>query len=343
MKKSIFLFSLAKLIALLSVAFISLPAMANGNCTNVNGPNQINIATGNLPISSPESNMPGYILDKAYNWSGYKTTFECACTANGNWVLTSVMLLPDAGGGWYSYNDYLDMKLTIVNIGGIGDMDAPFANLVAEGAKCFSGAKTFSNASGTNGYISLRIKRSFVGVVNLPQIKVAEIYACLANDKICDNSSLPTDEYYFSGTVTVPQNCVINAGTQLSVPLGDFYSSDFKTVGRKPDNYTPKSFTVPITCNDMSATANLTLRIEGNASVDIPDALQSDNSDVGVIVTDDSGHSLVPNDVTSKIPFQLDANYSSNITLYAYPVGTTGNTPAVGTFTTLAYLRIDFA
>jgi len=342
-KKAKFLFSLAKLIALLGVVFVSVPAMANGNCTNINGPNQITIDTGNLTITSPESNTPGFIMDKAYSWGGQSTTFSCDCTANGNWTLSSIMLLPPSDNGWYSYNDYLDMKLTITNIGGIGSREVPFVNLVASKATCYSGVKTWPNASGTNGFISLRVKKSVVGVVNLPQVKVAAIYACLANDGLCDASTPPTAEYYFSGTVTVPQNCTINAGTQLSVPLGDFYSSDFKTVGQKPDNYTPKSFTVPITCNDMSATANLTLRIEGNASVDVPDALQSDNSDVGVIVTDESGHSLVPNDMTSKIPFQLDADNSSNITLHAYPVGTTGNTPAVGTFTTLAYLRVDFA
>lgn len=343
MKTAKSLFSLAKLIALIGVVFVSMPAMANGNCTNTNGPNQITIDTGNKQITDPANNTVGYVMDQAYSWNGYSTTFSCDCSANGNWVLTSFMLLPDAGSGWYTYNDYLDMKLTITNIGGIGSRDVPFENLVASSMKCYSGAKTWPNASGTNGYISLRVRKSMVGVINLPQMKVAAIYACLANDGLCDASTPPTAEYYFTGTVTVPQNCVINAGTQLSVPLGDFYSSDFKTVGQKPNNYTPKAFTVPVTCNDMSATANLTLRIEGNASVDVPDALQSDNSDVGVIVTDDSGHSLVPNDMTSKIPFQLDANNSSNITLHAYPVGTTGKTPAVGTFTTLAYLRIDFA
>ncbi|MCS2159042.1 fimbrial protein [Scandinavium sp. H11S7] len=343
MKTAKLLFSLAKIIAFLGVMSVSVPAMANGNCTNTNGPNQITINTGNRQITDPANNTAGYVMDQAYSWGGYDTTFSCACSTDGNWVLTSIMLLPDAGGGWYTYNDYLDIKLTITKIGGSVSRDIPFENLVATSMACYSGAKTWPNASGTHGYLSLRIRKSMVGVINLPQMKVAAIYACLANDGLCDASTPPTAEYYFTGTVTVPQNCVIHAGTQLSVPLGDFYSSDFKTVGQKPDNYTPKAFTVPITCNDMSATANLTLRIEGNASVDVPDALQSDNSDVGVIVTDEGGHSLVPNDMTSKIPFQLDANYSSNITLHAYPVGTTGKTPAVGTFTTLAYLRIDFA
>lgn len=150
-------------------------------------------------------------------------------------------------------------------------------------------------------------------------------------------------DYYFSGTVTVPQNCIVGAGTQLVVSLGSFFSGDFEVAGQKPQSYTPKTFNVPIQCNDLSATANLTLRLQGTPSADVPNALQSDNPDVGVVVTDGSGSPLVPNDSSSVIPFQLDDSNRANVTLHAYPVGTTGNTPEVGQFTTLAYLRVDFS
>lgn len=127
------------------------------------------------------------------------------------------------------------------------------------------------------------------------------------------------------------------------VDLGQFYQGDFKTVGQKPERYTPKTVNIPIQCNDLSASANLTLRVQGTPSTGVSDALQSDNNDVGVVITDSNGVTLRPNDSSSIIPFQLDSSNHANVTLHAYPVGTTGNTPEAGQFTTLAYLRVDFS
>ncbi|MCS2147951.1 fimbrial protein, partial [Scandinavium manionii] len=134
-----------------------------------------------------------------------------------------------------------------------------------------------------------------------------------------------------------------NAGTQVVVDLGSVYASDLKVQGQAPTNYTPKEIKIPIQCNDISATANLTMRIEGTPSADVPDAIQSDNKDVGVIVTDEHNVPLTPNNSSRVVPFKLDDSYRSNVILYAYPVGTTGNPPQEGLFTTLAYLRVDFS
>lgn len=93
----------------------------------------------------------------------------------------------------------------------------------------------------------------------------------------------------------------------------------------------------------MSASANLTLRIQGTPSTGFSDALQPDNNDVGVVITDSSGNALKPNDMSSEIPFALDGANRANVTLQAYPVGTTGHMPETGQFTTLAYIRINFS
>jgi type 1 fimbria pilin len=257
------------------------------------------------------------------------------------------MYLPPsaAGDGWYSVNNYIDAKIRISDKYWDVPKDIPFSNQPTSGnvTICNSTPVTQPAATGTHGNMALRISKPFVGTTFIPNMKLASVYSCMANDGQCIPDGNPTMDYYFSGTVTVPQNCIVGAGTQLVVSLGSFFSGDFEVAGQKPQSYTPKTFNVPIQCNDLSATANLTLRLQGTPSADVPNALQSDNPDVGVVVTDGNGNPLVPNDSSSVIPFQLDDSNRANVTLHAYPVGTTGNTPEVGQFTTLAYLRVDFS
>ncbi|MBU9847089.1 fimbrial protein [Rahnella ecdela] len=202
-----------------------------------------------------------------------------------------------------------------------------------------------SGGKNTGGQIevSVRLKRSVVGQSVINNVLIASTYWTVGDTGGSSHGTMATTNTYLNGTITVPQNCVINAGTQVVVELGNIYSSDFKVAGEKPANYTPKTFSIPVECNDMSATANLTLRLQGTPSEQIPDALQSDNKDVGVVVTDESDNPLIPNNATSVIPFNLDDSFRSNIILHAFPVGTTGTPPQEGVFTTLAYLRVDFS
>ncbi|WP_455424519.1 fimbrial protein [Dryocola sp. LX212] len=319
-------------------------------CYNPSGATYLTVNSGVTQVTTTD-NVVGFIKDPAYSWSSLGTyVLHCGCSAGSEhayfWVFTARMLIPDSGDGWYSVNDYLDIKQRISVSGQLKDV--PFTNLnggVASDDNHVCGYdQTMANtATGNSGNFALRIKKPFIGTVNLGVIPVSELYSCLSNDGLCPTSGVAPVQYKITGTVVVPQNCSINAGTQVVVDMGKFYSGDFSTIGQKPERYTPKTFTIPIKCNDISASANLTLRIQGTASAGVPSALQSDNSDVGVVITDDSGTPLIPNDTGSVIPFTLNDGYESNITLHAYPVGTTGNTPALGQFTTLAYLRVDFS
>jgi type 1 fimbria pilin len=319
-------------------------------CYNPSGTTYLTVNSGVTQVPTA-NNVFGYIKDPVYSWSSLGTyVLHCGCFPDTedayDWVFTARMLLPDNGDGWYSVNDYLDIKQRILLAGQLRDV--PFTNINGGTASinnnvCSNDQTMANTATGNSGNFALRIKKPFIGTVNLGVIPVSELYSCLSDVGQCPTSGVAPVQYKITGTVVVPQNCSINAGTQVVVDMGNFYSGDFSTVGKKPERYTPKTFTIPIKCNDISASANLTLRIQGTASAGVPSALQSDNSDVGVVITDDSGTPLIPNDTSRFIPFTLNDGYESNITLHAYPVGTTGNTPALGQFTTLAYLRVDFS
>ena len=118
-------------------------------------------------------------------------------------------------------------------------------------------------------------------------------------------------------------------------------SGEFKNKAQMQTGYKPKTITVPIKCNGMDANASLTLRFQAEASADEPAAIKTSNDDVGVQITDDSGKVIEPN--SGLIPFQLDDNLQATVTFHAAPISTTGNAPAEGTFSSTAYIRVDFA
>lgn len=299
---------------------------------------------GTVAISNPDQNTAGQVFDSAATWDTRKQ-LQVICDqpskASGRRFTATSSLQVSSNDGtrtWYRVNEYLD---TAIQIYVMGLRYVPFTNVYTAQA---NDASITQMTAGASGVIDLKIARPFIGTTSFDNIHIADLFLSHKSGVYSPN---PIAGIYLNGTVSVPQNCTVNAGTIISVNLGTVYASDFENPGEKPVNYTPKSFSFPIQCNYGASLANLTLRVDGTASASNSNALQSDNPDVGVIITDDNGTILAPNNLSSSLPLQLnqidDDNYSTTVTLEAYPVNTTGTPPAEGTFTTLALLRIDFA
>lgn len=300
---------------------------------------------GSVNISDITQNSAGQSFDAAAQWNtGKQIPVKCdvpSSISGRRFTATSPLPVSSNDGTrtWYRVNEYLD---TAIQISAKGLRYVPFSNVYTASGNDSSGTPQMT--AGSSGSIDIKIVKPFVGTTTFDNIHIASVFM---SHKSGVYSPTPIAEVYLSGTVVVPQNCTVNAGAIISVNLGTLYASDFKHAGEMPANYTPKSFSFPIQCNYGASLANLTLRVTGTASADNSNALQSDNPDVGVIVTNDNGSILTPNDLQSAVPLQLDQvdsdTYTTTVTLEAYPVSTTGNVPAEGTFTTLALLRIDFA
>lgn len=301
---------------------------------------------GTVNISDATQNTVGQTFDAAASWkTGQKIPVKCDTPnkGSGRYFSTSSPLPISSNDGtrtWFRVNEYLDTAIKI-EVGRLRYI--PFTNIYTAIGNDANGAAQMT--AGNSGTIDLKIVRPFVGTTSFDNIHIADVF--LRHKGATIQSPNPIAEVYLNGVVVVPQNCTVNAGTIISIDLGTVYASDFKAPGEKPANYTPKSFSFPIQCNYGASLANLTLRVDGTASADNSNALQSDNPDVGVIVTDGGGTILAPDNLNSSLPLQLNQidsdNYSTTVTLEAYPVNTTGKPPAEGTFTTLALLRIDFA
>ncbi|WP_223881696.1 fimbrial protein [Affinibrenneria salicis] len=245
----------------------------------------------------------------------------------------------DGSANWYDItgNDYLQVasQIYVYNAAGASSYhNVPFTDLSNNcNGKCGGTATT-----GSRVQVSFRIKRKFVGVTTLPSIPVFSVYGNQGGTG--QGTGSPLVEGYLSGTMTVPQSCELNAGQVIAIDFGNISTGAFKTAGAIADGVKPVTRTINISCNGIDAQSSLSLRVQADTASG--NAIVSDNSDVGFVITDSSNSPLTPNDLSSVLPFKLDDNESANVTITAYPVSVTGNKPEAGVVTALAYLRVDF-
>jgi P pilus assembly protein, pilin FimA len=157
-----------------------------------------------------------------------------------------------------------------------------------------------------------------------------------------DPLNTPVYTISYSGTIQVPQSCEVNAGRVVEFDFGDIGASLFSQAGagNRPQKVSPQTKTIAIKCTNVEANAYLTMRIE--AEKVSGNALVSDNADLGFVVANESGTPLIPNNLTSKIPFRLDDSAQAQVAIRAWPVSITGNKPKEGRFSSRGYLRVDY-
>lgn len=193
----------------------------------------------------------------------------------------------------------------------------------------------------TKTITGIYVRRPFVGTIRVPRTLLYTVYATTGESDSIDASKY-ISRIYFSADVTVPQSCELDAGTVITMDFGNIGAPLFAQAGagNKPAGVNPKTHTIAVQCKNIDAQALLSMRIEAdNASGNI---IVSDNKDVGFVVADSSRNPLTPNNIDSKIKFQLDDNSAATVPITAWPVSVTGNKPAEGRFTSEGYLRIDF-
>jgi len=183
------------------------------------------------------------------------------------------------------------------------------------------------------------ITKPFIGSVSYNMNPAFYVYVTTKNTDPL-NEVVYTISY--SGTITVPQNCEVNAGQVIAMDFGNIGASNFSQAGagNKPSGVNPQTKVIGIKCKNADAQALLSLRLEANKVSG--NAVVSDNKDLGFVVADGGKKPLTPNNIDSNIPFQLDDNASASVPITAWPVSVTGNKPIEGKFTAEGYLRVDF-
>ena len=156
----------------------------------------------------------------------------------------------------------------------------------------------------------------------------------------CNTQELIYARVYLNYSITVPENCELNAGDIVTVDFGKVPTRAFKTAGAKAEGVNPQTRSIALKCSNIEQQASLTMRVEAdkvNGNIVV-----SDNPDVGFVVTDGRSNPLTPNLSTSVIPFKMDSSGRADVVIKTYPASVTGQQPTEGPVSSRAYLRVDF-
>lgn len=255
-------------------------------------------------------------------------------------VYSTAVLIPSeqtiADGVTYAkINDYVDAAL---NYGFDSTYWIPMTNQPI-GKSNYQCGTTYNHVGDTKYKVSIRIRKPFVGVTYISEL-LADIYTGDEEGTAYERGA--RQGIYLKGTITVPQTCELNTGQTIEFNFGNIPASAFSKAGagNKAEGVNPQTKDIGIKCKNIDAQALLSLRIEANSVSG--NAMISDNEDLGFIVANKDKTPLTPNNIDSKIPFQLDDNAAASVPITAWPVSITGNKPAEGKFTAEGYLRVDF-
>lgn len=327
----------------LSTYMLSLGAQAAA-CTPIGGTKIYNFAM-NYNLTQPSQNTTGTVISNAYSWSlGNQYQVSCSCSGSytGAYITTEV---PTSGGQvytdgtlhYYAISDYLGVASSVYIGGGLMAYTAtPFTSVFNKytiSNTCAGG----SYSTGSQGAVSLYFRRPFVGVQTIPSTKVVDVFA--ATDS-ATHSTTPVATVYMSGSVTVPQNCVINGGGVITIPFGDIMAGDITTKGAMAKNFTPKNQQFTVACSNISDGVKVSLSFQGTPDSNDSTALATTNKDVAVKIENSAGAVIPP--VSGSLP--LNMNYAAQVgtsEINLYPINTTGNMPATGSFTATATISAD--
>lgn len=157
-------------------------------------------------------------------------------------------------------------------------------------------------------------------------------------------SSEPMAKVFVQGSITVPQSCEINAGEVITVDFGTIFASNFTTRGHKPDGFVDKKTAIVYICKNISDGVALTMTFSGAPADGMPEALATNNPDVGVLIKNHSEQVIPVN--TGEVPMPLDpsadiSRRTGTVDILTTPVNLSGKTPQNGEFSGSASITVN--
>lgn len=306
-------------------------------------------------------NKAGTELLSKFTWKdGTSYNIVCACVPGEEWNQTyySAYYKGNNGAttghasGWESVNEYIDVRTFVAiwdqSINNTTMHQVPFrgvSNNTSQGKCPNTNLNQFGRSqikqtisSGSRGRMDLYIKKSFVGNT---AFSIPDFYIMYANNDRQQNGP-GIAIIGINVDVTAPQSCEINAGQSISIPFNDAAQQNFVAAGKggMPAGIVPQSKTLSIKCSNMDAYANLDMRFVGTADPNrTNDGFSTTNKDIAIAIEGPNGR-LTP--TTGKLPLQLDSNQNGSVTIKTYPISSTGLAPAVGKYSSIVTVRLDF-
>jgi hypothetical protein len=334
---------------LLCSGLLSLDATAvvEGEIEPVGGPKTYNIdvATQNITNNTVGATVP-YEFSLGEQYSGIaKCSFEMTDEAIF-YTATASLLQPGSAPNYLKLNDYMDVKIEIYIRGNrMQYLSVPFDNEsnYANQNRCVPTSTQFNNfESGAKGRVTFMITKPIVNGVNLLGTEIAKLYGRLGNYSTAMGSTPMSIITINSGVITVPDKCVINAGSPITVDFGTIPSSGSLLNGT---NYS-KPVPIQVQCEGGSfANGSLNIRLgiqQANTASFNSDYLGTtggvDRSNLGIVLKD-SGSVVAANTFYNVPGF---ANNQGTWNLTAAPIAKTGTNVLEGDFQASATVVAEF-
>lgn len=325
-------------------------AAIDGEVEPIGGPKMYYINIGNADVNS---NRVGATFPYSFNLGGsYRAVFSCNTRmVNQPIYYTATASLAQAGGspGYLKLNDYMDVKIE-VDIRGRYSGPTPtvpfnnISNILYEN-NCTPPRTnaTIPFETGSTGKVTFMITKPLINGINLRGAEVAKIYGRLGN-KAAGMGPTPMAIISITSAVfTVPDKCIINGGTPISVDFGNIPSTGSLLNGTDYSQSVP----IPVQCEGGSfTTGDLNIRLgikQPNTASFNSDYLGTtgtvDRSNLGIVIKDSKGNLVAANKFYD-IPGFTHNQGSWNLT--AAPIAESGTDVLEGDFQASATVIAEF-
>lgn len=305
-------------------------------------------------VTDTSKNAAGTVFQDFWSWDlggDYYASCECPDDPESKesyyYKATSTLPLGHVEGGreYYVINNNIQFSADVWIEGKRKDyFTVPFENKtndVSDHDAC--GVQTRFR-TGSKGKLSLYINHPFVGMLDIPNTKILDVYGAR---KAGAYGAVPLSSVFISGHIIVPQGCELDTGSTLEIPFGDFKGSDFKDrKGQIPQGAMTFTKDLQFKCTNISDGVKIFLRIEGTPNANDSNAIDMGNPDIGAVIAGTNGNILVPNDTSSNQALEVsglvdETHRFAKTTITAYPISTTGKVPKAGKYEGIATMRID--
>lgn len=197
--------------------------------------------------------------------------------------------------------------------------------------------------------VMLRVKKPILGEEAIPPTIVAQNYACLyiGTGASCDPAEAEhVSDIWFSGTLSAPLSCTINAGSTIEVEFGSIVSKQFVSKGQPPQGYALKNVDIAYHCDDNAVGNTDRIKLTLSADQGVVDsstpyiAKLLERDDLGVRVYDENSRDVAL-DGTYAFPVTMDEQGNGVIKIQAVPVSTTDAHPVPGRFEGNVTVKMD--
>lgn len=183
------------------------------------------------------------------------------------------------------------------------------------------------------------IKKPILGEEVIPSTLVVQNYACLyfGFGGSCNlNYAQHVSNIYFSGVLSAPLNCVINAGSTIEVDFGNLVTNNFVSKGQPPKSFALKDVDISWHCDGSAVGNDDKIKLSLTADQGVAEGSNGligkmlNRDDLGVRIY--QGNNDVVLDGSVEFDVKLDEQGNGKIQMQAAPVSTTEKKPAAGAF-----------